>query len=122
MRISLSLAVIGLTIGWACAAAHAQISPFGQSDFNLAPDDLALVEAAAEKLYLGDGAAPGTVETWSNPQSGNQGTITLISKFHYKGMPCRRLQHEIKIVHVANPYNFMVDRCEVSSGEWKVLY
>ncbi|MGE0649276.1 MAG: hypothetical protein AB7P52_15140 [Alphaproteobacteria bacterium] len=118
----MSLAVIGLTMAWACAAAHAQINPFGQSDFNLEPDDMALIEAAAERLYLGDGVAPGTVEAWSNSKSGNQGTIKLVSKFQYKDMPCRRLQHEVKVVHVAAPYHFIVDRCQVSSGEWKVLY
>jgi len=102
-------------------SAQAQINPFARSGFELSQADIDLLIAAAKKLYPETGAAVGTVETWSNPQSGNTGSVQLVDNFTYKGLPCQRLQHDIKITTTADPFRFVIDRCRISSGEWKQL-
>lgn len=95
--------------------------PFRGSGFQLDEDDLALLKTAAEKLYLTDGVEVGAVEAWTNPETGSHGTVKLIRKHEYKGLPCRRLQHDIELKRVSDPYRFTVDRCKVADGVWKIL-
>src|SRR3546814_20428689 len=84
------------------------------SGLDLTPEDWELMEAAAAELYLTEEAPVGTVETWSNDQSGNRGSIELIRTGQYQGMPCRRLQHDIRVKDVADPYRFPRDRCQTA--------
>ena len=105
--------------------ATAQVNPFKQSGFDLSVRDLELLEAAAARLYVGETATLGTVETWENPESGNSGTVVLTGIFShsYQGskLPCRRLRHDIRIKSNATPFRFVVNRCRIQSGEWKIL-
>lgn len=94
----------------------AQINPFKHSDFELTEKDVALLKAAAANLYEGETAPLGIQEAWSNPMSGNAGTVELVRIFEHKGLTCRRLQHDI-----AEPFRFIIDRRQVSPGVWKTL-
>ena len=98
------------------------VNPFKRGGFALERSDLALLASAAEKLYLVDGVEVGTVEKWSNPETGNRGIVRLIKKHEYKGLPCRKLQHDIKLKLVKNPHRFIIDRCRTAEGEWKLLF
>jgi len=80
-----------------------------------------LLKAAAAKLYVGETAPLGRVETWANAESGNGGRIELVRIFNHQNLPCRRLQHDITVGEAADPFRFLVDRCKVASGEWKLL-
>ena len=108
-------------VGTLAVPAQAQLSPFKRSGFDLSEEDLDMLGAAAQKLYIDESVPVGTVETWSNPASGNTGTVELIGIFEHKGLPCRRLQHDIKVKDVADPFRYIFDRCKVPSGEWKLL-
>ncbi len=110
------LAVFGLAATSAPAA-----NPFRGSGFQLDEGDAALLEAAAARLYKADDVAEGTVVMWQNPATGNKGTVTLILNHEHNGLPCRRLQHDIGLKGVRDPYRFTVDRCRTSDGEWKIL-
>ncbi|WP_422367867.1 hypothetical protein [Pelagibius sp.] len=101
--------------------AQAQFNPFQRSGFELTQKDIELLVAAAAKLYQGETAEVGTVETWSNETSGNTGAVQLIRVFEHKGLTCRRLQHDIQVSKVANTFRYIFDRCKTESGEWKVL-
>lgn len=87
---------------------------------DLVDSDWALVRAAAEKLYLTEAVENGATEAWSNPKSGNQGTVTLVGKHEFQDMPCRRLQHDITVKRTPDRYRFVVDRCRTPEGEWKI--
>jgi surface antigen len=117
--IPLAAALIALTT--MSAPTHAVVDPFKGSGFVLDESDLALVKTAAGKLYSADGVEVGAVEEWSNPETGNHGTVKLIRKHEYKGLPCRRLQHDIKLKRITDHYRFTLDRCKVADGEWKIL-
>ena len=101
--------------------AQAQFNPFTRAGFELSQEDIDMLSAAAEKLYVGEAAEVGTVETWSNPKSGNTGAVQLIGLFDHQGLPCRRLQHDIRIAKVADPFRFIFDRCKTADGAWKTL-
>src|SRR4051794_22363924 len=91
---SYALAVVcALVLG---TAAFAQINPFGRSGSGgLTADDLELLEAAASKLYTADNPRVGATESWTNPNTGDTGTVSLIEVFEKDGMPCRKLRHNI---------------------------
>ena len=108
----------------ATAPAWAQFipAPFGT---DLLPDgmtreDVDIVTATSAKLYGNDGATVGTTEAWSNPKSGNRGTMTLTRMFQHDGMPCRQVTHKIRISG-RNEQTYTFNRCKVATGEWKLL-
>lgn len=116
LRAALVLAALVM----ASPSAHAA-DPFKRSGFRMDASDYALLGAAAEKLYLDDGVEVGSVEAWTNPETGNHGTVRLVGKHEYQGMPCRRLQHDIELKRGRDPYRFVLDRCRTNDEEWKIL-
>lgn len=114
-------ALAALVLTSLAPVAQAQFNPFQRSGFELTQQDIELLGAAAAKLYQGETAEVGTVETWSNETSGNTGAVQLLTIFEHKGLTCRRLQHDIQVSKVANTFRYIFDRCKTASGEWKVL-
>lgn len=100
---------------------HAQGNPFGRSGFELTSSDIELLKAEATALYTNENVAIGDKAEWRSDESGNHGTIEIIDVFEYKGMPCRRLQHDISITTVNDDFRFIIDRCQIDNGEWKIL-
>ena len=121
MRIHTLRATLVAAIALAAVGAEAQVNPFKRTGFELTPQDIELLKEAAKKLYIGEAAPVGTIEKWSNPETGNEGTVELVRTFAHKEMPCRRLQHDITISKVSDSYRFVIDRCKVPTGEWKIL-
>ena len=118
--VALALAAVVL-VGLYGLPARAQLNPFSRAGFDLSQEDIDLLTAAARKLYVGETASVGALESWSNEQSGNAGTVQLIGTFEHQGLPCRRLQHDITVKNVDNPFRFIFDRCKTANGEWKLL-
>ena len=116
---SLKLAAAILIVAIAVPAT-AQINPFGRYQ-RLTEEDMRLIESASAKLYTSDSPKVGSAERWSNPSSGNAGTVTLSQIFEKDGMPCRKLRHSIMVSGEKEPAIFIFDRCRVASGEWKLL-
>src|SRR3546814_4525256 len=90
-----AMAIAGLCLV-AGLPAFGQLNDITRSGLDLTPEDWELMEAAAAELYLTEEAPVGTVETWSNDQSGNPGSIELIRTGQYKGMQCSRLPHALR--------------------------
>jgi surface antigen len=104
------------------SAAMAQgINPFSKAGFNLTKTDIAKLEEATRPFFEDATTPLGTARAWSNPESGNGGTAVLVSRFEYKKLPCRRIQHDIKLAKISDPYHFVIDRCQVADGSWKFL-
>lgn len=121
MRKGAFFAVVLMVFALAAVGAEAQINPFKRTGFDLTEADVALLKEAAGQLYLGESAEVGEVREWSNTESGNQGSVKLVEIFTHNDLPCRRLQHDIKVAKAADDYRFIVDRCKIPSGEWKIL-
>lgn len=113
-------ALVFATLVLQIATAHA-VNPFGRSGIELTNDDVTLLTEATRSFFEDDTVPAGTVKSWNNPKSGNGGTATLVERFEQKGMPCRRIQHDIKLAKVADPFRFVIDRCRVADGSWKML-
>ncbi len=116
-----AVTILAVVIVIAAASISHAINPFGRAGFELSESDVDLLKAAARKLYLTETVEVGAVETWNNPESGNYGTVTLTLKHAYKGLPCRRLQHDIQVKTVEDPFRYIIDRCKVPDGSWKIL-
>ncbi|HVR68151.1 MAG TPA: hypothetical protein VMT98_16000 [Verrucomicrobiae bacterium] len=101
--------------------AAAQVNPFSRDGFSLSNSDIAKLEEATRPFYEDATVPLGTARAWNNPESGNQGTAKLVERFEYKKLPCRRIQHDIKLKKMADPFHFVIDRCQVADGSWKFL-
>ena len=113
------LGACALVVAVAAAPAWSQVSPLGPGAFSVPPADLPLAGAAEAKLY--DPAAKvGAVEKWSNPKTGDSGTVTLISTFERQGQACRRLAHVLKVRGIKGERLFVVSRCLQPDGSWKI--
>src|SRR5262249_35260515 len=97
------------------------VNPFGRNGFNLTDGDIAILTDTTRPFFDDDTIPLGTVKSWTNPKSGNGGTATLVERFEQKGLPCRRIQHDIKLKKMGDPFRFIIDRCRVADGSWKML-
>ncbi len=103
--------------------AEAQINPFRNSAVeDLTEKDLELMGAAAVPLYKTEKPEIGKSAAWTNPDSGNFGTIELVDVYVWRKMPCRKLQHLMQIKKQRDALNISIDRCQVESGEWKIRF
>jgi surface antigen len=102
---------------------HAQVNPFYNQEAGpgLHDDDFTIMHTAASRLYQQDVVADGATSQWSNPKTGDNGTITVLQSFQQSGMTCRKVQYEIRLGGaIANNF-YTLNWCKTASGEWKIL-
>ncbi len=104
----------------AAAPAGAQVNPFGDT-LDLEPGDIEMMKAAAATLFTDDAARLGDTRTWTNPESGNAGSVSLVKTFEHQGLPCKRVQHAIKQKGHADQVIYQFARCRAADGTWKLL-
>ena len=126
MRNALGLILLGgLLVLGAAGSWAAGMNPFGPSGLPLTTRDFAAMAAVADPLMNDESVPIGTTKSWSNPASGNQGTITLEGRFtyDYQGtkLPCRKLRYHTVIRNYADPYNLRLNRCRTANGDWMLL-
>jgi hypothetical protein len=73
-----------LLAGFARAPAHAQMGWSWESNIELNQEDINLIHQTVNQRI--HGKAIGTTASWSNPDSGNSGTIKLLKKYRYRSM------------------------------------
>jgi hypothetical protein len=61
----------------------AGLNPFGRIGLPLNSQDYAAIKAAADPLRNDDSLPTGTARDWSNPASGNIGTVTLLERYQH---------------------------------------
>ena len=102
-------------------ASRAQISPFfNRFSGSLNEDDVKDLMAAGQRLYGQDVVPDGATDTWSNPKTGNSGTITVLQSFTRDGMPCRKVRYNNRIKNQPNTRIFTLDWCKTPQGVWKI--
>jgi surface antigen len=104
----------------ASVAAWAQISPFGRTAAGLSKEDWVALHAARDKALEG-AAAVGTKQAWSNPKSGNSGTIDIIDTLALDGMDCRSVRYDFSLKMKASNTTYLVHECKTGDGSWKLL-
>lgn len=70
------------------------------------------------------GKPNGTTLPWSNPQSQNSGTVTLLGSFPSQGRDCRRVKYLINPgpgqLSSAKPAAYVLTNCRLEDGTWKI--
>ncbi|MEA2782109.1 MAG: hypothetical protein QOK29_3653 [Rhodospirillaceae bacterium] len=126
MREVVRALMLAIVLAFSWMPSHAAImNPFGPLGLPLTKEDFSKMNAAVTPLLDEDSLALGTTREWSNPKSGNSGTVTLISRFetNFEGrkLPCRKIRYHFSIRNIADPYNLEINRCRVEDGSWKIL-
>jgi len=107
------------------ASQAAGLNPFGPTGLPLNDQDYAAMQAAADPLRNDDTLPIGTTRDWSNPVSGNRGSITLEERFQYdyqgSQLPCRKLRYHAVVRGYSDPYNIRLNFCRIADGSWKIL-
>jgi surface antigen len=78
----------------------------------------------ARKLVREDLATrpTGTTLSWSNPESSNSGTVTLVARFVSRGRDCLRVRYNIspgvKATADEKPNSYILNNCRSADGSW----
>jgi surface antigen len=100
-------------------ALQAQVNPF-RGGPGLPPEDNRLLFESVARLNAAKPSHVGLSETWSNPQTNNSGTSTILRVFHSGGMVCHLVQSRIVIPRRPPPASYRLTWCLTSNGEWKI--
>lgn len=87
----------------------------------LTATDIAIVQ----KLVREDltGKPKGTTLPWSNPETENSGSVTLIARFPSRGRDCRRVRYLVKPgprQASADAGTYVLTSCRLSDGTWQL--
>lgn len=100
-------------------APHAQVNPF-RGGPGLAPEDNQLLFESVARLNAAEPSEVGRSEAWSNPQTNNSGTSTILRVFRSGGMACHLVRHHIIVAGRPPGHNYRLTWCRTPSGEWKI--
>ena len=92
------IALLFLAVASVVVPAQAQINPFRNSSGRpLNRDDLAALNEATNRLLEHPQLEVGSVESWNNPRSGVEGTVTAGNPVTRRGMACRVVFYHLNI-------------------------
>jgi surface antigen len=100
-------------------ALQAQINPF-RGGPGLSQEDNRLLFESVARLNAVEPSHVGLSEAWSNPQTNNSGTSTILRVFHSAGMVCHLVQHRIVVPRRSPPASYRLTWCRTANGEWKI--
>jgi surface antigen len=121
-RALLALLCLWLSLGLSLfpATLQAALNTARNSRTGLNDVDVRAMSATAARLYKQDTVANGAKDHWSNPRSGNSGSITVLESFTKSDMPCRRLRYDIHLHARRTTRSFTVNWCKTATGAWKL--
>ena len=101
------------------AASQAQLLPTWETHIVLSQEDLDLIHSAVtNKVH---GKPVWTKATWSNPASGNSGSIKLVRKLIRSSQQCERIKYTVRSGGTpvyTEQYHFT--SCLQPDGTWKI--
>jgi surface antigen len=119
MRLMIGLG-LPLALLLACRPAAAQfMGPLWETNVTLTRADLGMIQAAlVAKIH---GRPAGSSTTWSDPASGNSGTITLLKVSERQGQRCEQIEYRNYPRDNWRPAdNFVLTSCRQPDGTWKL--
>ncbi|MGH7152602.1 MAG: hypothetical protein ACREF3_01635 [Acetobacteraceae bacterium] len=121
-RLSVFALSLCLCLAVSLGTSHAQVNPFRSSRVGsgLNSEDFKTMNATAAQLYERESVADGTNDKWSNPKSGNGGTITVLQSFTRSDMQCRKVRYDIRLKARTGPRSYTVNWCKTPEGVWKL--
>ena len=109
-----------LTLVLACRPAVAQfLGPLWETNVTLTRADLDLIRATlANQIH---GRPAGTSAAWSDPASGNSGTIALLKISERQGQRCEQIEYRNYPRETWRPADiFVLTSCRQPDGSWKL--
>ena len=97
--------------------AHAQLlfgSRLGQAHYQ-GDDTKIIMQVGGDMLR---NAQDGESRSWSNPQTGHSGTITVVRSYKRGNLPCRDAQVNSQLGERNVVYVLPV--CQIADGSWKI--
>lgn len=113
---TLTVIVAGFVAG---ASAQAQLLPTWETHIVLSQQDLDMIRGAVTSQV--HGKPLGTTASWSNPVSGNSGSVRLIKKLSRNNQQCEDIEYTIRsggIPLYTEYYHFT--SCLQPDGTWKI--
>ena len=111
----------GLLLLWPMDAL-AQYGRSSRTTLRLTDSDRVIIRKIVREDLTGK--PNGTTIPWSNPDSTNSGTVTLLDQFRSEGRDCRRVKYETKpgpkqpASVIGSSY--VLTSCQVADGSWKL--
>jgi surface antigen len=101
--------------------AQAQLLGLGfESNIELTKHDLDVIHNTVDQQVHGE--TVGTSASWSNPDSGNYGTIELTRKFTQNGRPCETVRYTLATKRMAvAPEHYTLNSCLLPDGKWRII-
>src|SRR5271166_2668813 len=119
-HMSLSVKVLlPIVIGLVTASAQAQLLPTWETHITLTQQDLDMIRGAVTNQV--HGKPVGTTASWSNPTSGNLGSVKLVKKLDRKGQQCEDIGYTVRSSGppgYTEHYHFI--SCLQPDGTWKI--
>lgn len=101
------------------ATLNARVNPRLEAALNHA--DLQAMRATAARLYQQQPVANGATDRWSNPNSGNHGSVTVLQSFTRAAMPCRLVRYDVHLRSRRGMRSYTLDWCRTDTGAWKIM-
>jgi len=105
----------------ALLAASAQAQTFGpawESNVTLTQEDLDLIHQTVDNQV--HGKPVGTTVAWSNPKTGNAGTIKLLKRSNRGSLRCEQIAYTLTTTKKAvEPEHYVFNSCLTAQG-WKI--
>ena len=111
---------VSFAVALAALPAQAQfMGPGWKTHVALTRADLDMIRATVTGRI--HNARPGSTASWSNPASGNSGTVKLLDVFHRQGRRCERIEYHNIPANKARPTERLVmTSCRQPDGTWKL--
>jgi surface antigen len=100
-------------------SAEAQLLPTWETQITLSRQDLDMIHGAVTNQV--HGKSVGTTASWSNPASGNSGSIRLSKKLTRKNQQCEDIEYTVRSGSTpvyTEHYHFI--SCLQPDGTWKI--
>ena len=116
---------IPFALSLALQPAQAQmLGPLGtlwETNVTLTRGDMDLIRTIlAQQIH---NRPPGTSVQWKNPESGNSGSITLLTVSERQGRRCEEIEYRLSPPEPAKPSDrFVLTSCMQPDGSWKLAW
>jgi hypothetical protein len=107
-----------LLAGGGIVSAQAQlINPFSTKEPGLTTKDMSVVQSLSDKINNTPGMP---VQSWTNPESGNAGTIRFVKAVQKQGRICHQLDYTFKETAPRPDSAYNMLWCKMPDRSWKL--
>jgi len=107
-----------IVFAFAAAPLHAQLGPGWESYVRLSQGDINMIKTTLTGQV--HGKKLGTTASWTNPKTGNSGSITLLKIWSRDGRRCEQIEYRL-VPPTKTPFDsFVLTSCVQTDGSWKL--